>query len=474
MKDQIKKELTEEEWEELKDFSERFQHWRDNYPDMDHSSDEFKEKYLDQIPEVSFKLLDKFVSIYERFEEKAANVTLREYVDYGDKGDSYLVPTYYMPAIQQILVELLNIRSVENLEKEVETIKALVLKPNDPLLAVTHQDYWGAFLTTKNEHAYILDQKQLKFTFDETGKPIIGTEEEYKDFQQIQNGEIKEAPANYIDQNFLEAVAYAVLKAFPTIEGYIIKVDVPSFARYLDMEFRKKAFNKQAESHGKKNINNNKETKRADLWGKLNQLEGKTGFLDGDLLAVYKFNAYRTKENILEFSSPYIVELIKKIKVNPTKTIQKQGQEFSIKGFSFHIRGKADAARSKPTIQALHTLISGIERRGNDPDIELNRKRKISIKDKETISYKISYSSLINKTPLLKLAIDTAGDTHKMEPLKRVIALLPGYISEYTDLESYYIDFKVKLPIPTSKTLDSDVVIISHKGKNPNYIPAEA
>ena len=83
--------------------------------------------------------------------------------------------------------------------------------------------------------------------------------------------------------------------------------------------------------------------------------------------------------------------------------------------------------------------------------------------------YKITCKRLIQECPLIREKLkEKATASLKTQTLKRTFAAMYRILKKKTDLFTYYADVTLTEAIPTSKTLDTEI-IITHHGRNPKY-----
>lgn len=353
---------------------------------------------------------------------------------------------------------------------EISETALVMYKENTPLFSVTREEYRGAFLPTKNDHAYILDQGQMTVEFDENG--------EFKDFSTVKQKEdlekkrksLEDAPSDVIDEVLYAIIASAVIASLPKITGHEIQVYAPLFFNALGKQFRKSDFKEN-------NTAQDRKTRHADVWSELNKLEGKTGYLDGKYYSVYKFESYDPKTNILSFIAPYVVELIKTMKERP-KIVGEGSKAHPEPYYNTLINSDISKEKNKVGVQLVLDIVPRIVKRGTitDYDLESSDYKKKKIEDHKLVSYKVTYKTLIERTPRLKEAFDGASAKNKLVILNRALKSFEKYMKEDTQCYGKYIDFKVTITPPSMKSLDKDGVEISHHGenlkfKNPNELP---
>lgn len=351
---------------------------------------------------------------------------------------------------------------------EISETALVMYKENTPLFSVTREEYLGAFRPIKNDHAYILDQGQMTLEFDENG--------EFKDFSTVKQKEdfekkrksIDDAPADIIDEALYATIASAVINALPKIERHTIHVYAPLFFKALGVYFRENEF---TESNTASKLNH------VDTWSILNQLEGKTGYLDGKLFAVYKFESYDPKTKILTFIAPYIVELIKTMKERP-KVVGKGSKSHIKPYYNDLINSDIYKEKNNVGIQLVCDIVPRVVDRGTitDYELETNEYKKKKIEDHKLVTYRVSYKTLIERNPRLKEAFDGASAKNKLVILNRALKSFEKYMKKDTQCYGKYIDFNITITPPSMKSLDKDGVEISHHGenhkfKNPNELP---
>lgn len=333
-------------------------------------------------------------------------------------------------------------------------------------LLITHPGYQYALLPYKNNKAYIVDfDKQLKFTFDESGDPIIDlrTPEDYDAYTSTLNKE--QIAANIADTDLLSTLAAAVLSSYCSNYGDRITVYFPNFAKALGVQI-----------DGADSKNNH-----FDIWDKIKQLENIGGVLveDKSILRAFVMLGYNKEDNTLTFASPYLYRLMDILKQNPAKKsrIYKDDKPlWEIIGTSFLVDNNIITARNKITAQLVKNLIAGVYQRGSKTEAAKNPGKQYA--DNKLIEYRISFRLLIERTPLLNEALRTTKPTGTTRILTRAflgsnyaksgITIIEEYLKKYTRAFEYWKDLKIEIPTPSMKSLN-DVIIISHHGINGHF-----
>ena len=340
-------------------------------------------------------------------------------------------------------------------------------------LLITHKDYQYALLPYKNNKAYIVDfDKQLKFTFDAAGDPTIDLRTP-EDFEAYKNTLDKDnIAANIADTDLLATLGAAVQSSYCSNYGDRITVYFPNFARALGVQI-----------DGADSKNNH-----FDIWDKIKQLENIGGVLveDKSILRAFVMLGYNKEENTLTFASPYLYRLMDILKKNPASVskIKRDNKPlWEIVGTSFLIDNQIIKARNKITSQLIKNIIAGLYQYGTKTEAARNPGK--TYKDKNLVCYKISFRSLIDRTPLLNEALRESKPTGTTRILTRSFlgnnyiktgkSIIEEYMREYTHAFEYWKDLQIEIPTPSLKSL-GDQLIISHHGingdfKNDLYLP---
>lgn len=374
--------------------------------------------------------------------------------------------------IEAAIKELLN-EDLTREEAHAVTSVFVTFPEKSSQLLITHPDYQYALLPYKNNKAYIVDfDKQLKFTFDAAGDPTIDlkTPEDYEAYKNTLDKE--NISADIADTDLLAALAAAVRSSYCSNYGDRITVYFPNFARALGVRID------TADS------NNN----HFDIWDKIKQLENIGGVLveDKSILRAFVMLGYNKEDNTLTFASPYLYRLMDILKKNPAKVskrIENNKPLWEIEGVSFLINNQIIKARNKITSQLIKNIIAGLYQYGTKTEAARNPGK--TYKDKNIICYKISFRSLIDRTPLLNEALRESKPTGTTRILTRSFlgnnyiktgkSIIEEYMREYTHAFEYWKDLQIEIPTPSLKSL-GDQLIISHHGingdfKNDLYLP---
>lgn len=366
--------------------------------------------------------------------------------------------------------------SVSNIESKSNST-LVVFDKKTAQLQVTHKNYSGALLPSKNKYAYIINlDKQLQWLWDENGQlQGVETVDESTDNKVYDDLlKRKDIPANCADTDLLGTLFSAVNSAYINNIGDRITVNLPSFARAMSVQFEK---------YGSEDT---EKQAHFDLWSKIKELESIGGVLveQGKILRAFVFLGYDKNENTLTFASPYLYELmdILQNKKITSKTRKNNKPTYQITGVSYLIDAKIITARNKITAQIVKYLNAAIIQRGVKTDA--SREPQKVFKDKKLITKSVTYRELIKDIPLLKEALQQTETRRRSRVLRRVIfgedyeqavtdkktgkktvkktALVEDYLREYTDAFNYWKDLSIEVEPVSMKELDNKITFRHH------------
>ncbi len=178
--------------------------------------------------------------------------------------------------------------------------------------------------------------------------------------------------------------------------------------------------------------------------------------------------AYNPETETLYYSCPYFLADIVSVKAAKIRNGNKK-MPLSSKYHS-HMLAEAAHERNQFAVELAEHISNGLSRRGTTPDAKLRQNKGKSIQDKNIVTYKITCAGLIKECAKTREELKNKPNAReKTKFLKDTFAALYNRaLKRSTDLYDYYIDFTVSNVIPTSTTLDSEI-IVTHYGKNPDY-----
>lgn len=369
-----------------------------------------------------------------------------------------------------------------------EAVMPEVLDITDlPNLLPTDKRLQYAITPLRNEYAYIMpfDYEQLAFDYNESGELTIRTNAQFKAVEDAKDEEHKIQAAG-IDQPLLRQLFAATMAAYLCNYGNSITVFLPSFAREMGIDVYYSNLKAEAKAKGK--AGKIPKHNANDFFKKLEALEKLNGvWQGGSFYRVFILEGYDAEQNTLTFSSPWLFKIARELLTNPaSKKTKKDGTiMWEITGISFLMKASIVSARSKPTVEIIATLLTGLQQYGTKPEAKRHPGRKY--KDKDLVEYSISFKSLIERIPLIMENLDACKPSNKTTLLQRYFCgsnfkqrqkdgkgfILEEYIKKYTYLPDYYKDFEIIFKAPTIKTL-SDKVTIRHRGINGDFMATNA
>jgi hypothetical protein len=114
----------------------------------------------------------------------------------------------------------------------------------------------------------------------------------------------------------------------------------------------------------------------------------------------------------------------------------------------------------------VYLVTNGLLRRGEKPDSKTYKSKGRKYKDDSTITYEISFASLIENTVILKDRI--AKSKNPTIIIQRAFKGFYKILDKCTDVHEYFCDFTINGIVPGKTTLDENL-IITFSGINGNY-----
>lgn len=346
---------------------------------------------------------------------------------------------------------------------------------NVTALVITNEKYYGALRPQKNDTAYVINiDKQLCFSWDKNGEPIITTVDE----QTLLDGymERDEIPADCADTELLEIFAAAVASAYMFNMRDRITVNYPSFFKAMRTKTGKG------------------EHKHYDVMERIKRLENIGGVLveQKKLQRVFIWVEIDEDNKTLTFESPYlysIMDLLRKEPAYIAPTRKNDKPASIITGVSLLGNGAIASAKNKITAEITQYIQARIHQHGRTtvskyaPDKEYKDRKlvKVEITYKEIIENCPRLSEALRKSPhgtqiLQRSILGTKYNDNKRSKTYHPTTLLEEYMRRYTSIFDYWKDFKIsKIQDITVKNLNNKI-IFTHHGyngdfKNPYHLP---
>lgn len=197
-----------------------------------------------------------------------------------------------------------------------------------------------------------------------------------------------------------------------------------------------------------------------NLWGILPQQQ--------KILSVFTLIGIDNQNNTMTFACPYFMELFDIIpESNHVEKKTKQGViEYDKPSWNVLCHTDIVKRKNKPAVELVYLVTGGLLQRGSKIDSKTYRSKGREYKDSCSITYDISFSSLINDTVLLKDKIKKAKNPTSV--IQRAFKGFYKLLQENTDANDYFCNLKVNEIIPGKNSLDERLVI-TFTGINGDY-----
>ena len=281
----------------------------------------------------------------------------------------------------------------------------------------------------------------------------------------ILDSENKQHLALSIDYPFLEGLLKATyisyLKGNPT--GHI-RLYYPDIAREMGIDSRKES-----------DLTGTKESsalsRKREMEAFIIQVQQIYGRIPGEeenfqLLNVPKYNE---KTEILEFTSPYMMKLIRLNEQKMQEKIKNGKRPTEWKCDLMH--STAANERNKSAIEMAQRILVGVQQRGTTkPDSKLKQYQGSQIKNEKVFTWHITCKGLINDCPLITNLLNRQKSTsNKTHILQHAFKAMYKILRTKSDLYDYYLNLSITETIPTYSTLNKTTICITHYGRNPDY-----
>lgn len=344
---------------------------------------------------------------------------------------------------------------------------------------------------------------QLRFEWNEAGdvKIIDGT----------RNDTLKKAIAekgltgNY-NTVLLETIGTAIEPLYSESESPIIGIPREGLAEFLDVRINKPSQNvldfilKDESPKTPEEIEQKTHIeKNYSFWVDLLNLR-KAGVFKtkSGLFAAFVFHGYDEERDLIYCESPFLYQIYQDIYANKIPSDRKRNDRpvYEIPEVTRVIRGNINKNKNEAAKEIIEYIVIRTARHGTTPNSKRNEH--YNYKDKDSISFSISYADLIsncsvlaarlapveqkdgtlkevkapNKINILNRAIfgKFLDPAYKDTPKKRTAnSLIEKLINDCTVLKQYYVNFSIKADPVKLKTLENDGLHIKHYGINGEY-----
>ena len=329
-------------------------------------------------------------------------------------------------------------------------------------LSITDIDYQYALTPLRNSNAYISplrDEIMQKLTFEEGKLSILGSEpadlkkETKNGLQEIKN----------LDLPLLREIFTAVYKTAVYGDAHTITVNVPSFFKEMGIDVRQ-----VPEYEEYKKADDRKPQKLNDVFGKIRLFENCIGISKGVYYELMRIIVIDPGRELMTIAVPYMNHVLREIR---DKNIirDREGKERYINpGYSRLMHTTIASERNKPAVEIVNRIITGLMQRGSIPDAKLRQNKSKKNIPPDRVTYKITYSGLIDNIPLLKESLAASNTANKNVLLARHFKKAFELLHTETDVYQYYVGLKIPEIVPNTSAL-SDYMTITHEGINGEY-----
>jgi len=333
---------------------------------------------------------------------------------------------------------------------------ALEASENIKPMLITSKKFRNAFSTKPNKHAYVgvYDAAFLsKLIFSEGEFDEIRNRVSKQDIAGSRITDHRQIEKKY-DESLLMQCAAAAYNSMVKHDNMSVTVYLPKFLSGMGIESNR----------------GSNET----LLEKLRELENVIGIMNNNTSFSRAFVILDVDKKTQQatFSMPYLNRLLAAIEQDTKQVKRVKGGtvEYNNPAFSWLIKPTIAKVRNKPAAAIVRRIVAGLQERGTRPDIELRKGEGYnpSNYDSALVTYRISYSSIIEDIPLLNDKLEAASNNNKNTLLKRAFSPVADLLKQETDIYQYYKDLKVEIYPPTWTTLKQKITI-THSGKNENY-----
>ena len=263
---------------------------------------------------------------------------------------------------------------------------------------------------------------------------------------------------------FIDALAKGITSPFDIAEGKHGEtgIYIPTIATELGHSLSEKKDGEQnspSRAESRENFINSLIIELDNIWGKLPK--------DTTEYKLISVHAYNPETEVLYFVSPYLQKLIAALIGKEAEKIESGYHYYNWQCDLLH--ATAANERNPAAVEMAARILVGLQQRGLKPEPKLKQNKGKTFTDETEVIYKITCKRLIQDCPQIREKLKAqATASLKTQTLKRTFAAMYRILKKKTDLFAYYTDVALTEAIPTSKTLDTEI-IITHHGRNPKY-----
>ena len=263
---------------------------------------------------------------------------------------------------------------------------------------------------------------------------------------------------------FIDALTKDITSPFDIANGKQGEtgIYIPTIAQELghNLSNKKKDSTKSpSRAESRENFINSLIIELDNIWGKLPK--------DNTEYKLISVHAYNPDTEILYFVSPYLQKLIAALIGKEAEKIESGYHYYNWQCELLH--ATAASERNPAAVEMAARILVGLQQRGLKPEAKLRQNKGKTFKDETEIIYKITCKRLVQDCPQIREKLKAQPTASlKTQTLKRTFSAMYKILKKKTDLFTYYTDVALTEVIPTSRTLDTEIIIIHH-GRNPKY-----
>lgn len=322
-------------------------------------------------------------------------------------------------------------------------------------LVISDNKYKHALTPQKNKTAYIavIDPKAFDGLTIQDGYLRLDDEIMGR-FGQCIKGKYEDI--SEIDLPLLIQCYTAAFKALHSSDSHTITVYQPQFFKEMGID-----------THGSKSADIMKKiTAFRDLWGYL------ATATDKSLVKVFDLIEINEKNQTMTFAAPYMIRIWEKLDAkNHIERNSKKGELISYDR-PYHnslVHSTIANERNKTAVELVYLITSGLLLRGFIPDGKTYNRKQIKNIPQGTITYSVTFRTLLKNAPLLRNRIDSYSSiSDKNRALRRAFEKAYSLLETKTDAQQYFCNLQWQTFIPTMTTLDA-VLTFTHEGKDGKY-----
>lgn len=374
------------------------------------------------------------------------------------------------------------------------------------LADISNKDYTGWLDEVPNSTAYLyyvgphywdeieVDEGGNLYEGDEAQVRRAARSEEKKVKKAFENGTFgNERPKGH--ERINKEIMRALLKATIAENGAIRTIYLPTFAHELNENYKidvdeyddagnlneKGKQNKAAAEDRAKEAAAARESgekvytkEKPSIMQQFYSLDYWVGILDSEeVKRTAVITGINREARTIDVVLPYIEATRQRIiEAQELEAIQSK-RKYLIPAYNDLVHSNIESERNKLAVDLVYTIIDKLLQRGSKPASKFKENQTEDGPEKdaadEKVVYRIKYSTLINDTPLLAMAYKNAdGSKRKYDVLDRTFKKAFQLLHKKTDIYDYFVDLKIPETPPTKRTIE-DILIITHRGANPNY-----